>query len=413
LADLQPALIDLACALIAIPSVGGSPAEQAAQRLAADWLEAHGLQVQRRQLPLDPSAAGFPGMEVDRASVLGVTARLRGADPAAPAIVLVGHTDVVPAAAPGQFAPRVADGLLHGRGAVDMKAGVAAMCVAAAALQRAGTTPPGDILVAPVSAEEDGGAGTFLLLQHGLLGDLPPGSSAVVPEPTGNRLVVGNAGALTFRIVLHGRPAHGAMRTDGVDAIGLVTVVLAALRDLEAQRCAEAGPLFDGWELAYPISIGTVHGGDWASTVAARVEVTGRYGVRLGEPVAAARAAFEAALAAAASAHPWLAGHPPEVRWWGAEFASACTDPGSPIAAALLAAGAGGPAGAAPYGSDLRLLAGAGGLPTVQVGPGDPRRAHSADECVPVAEVVRCARILARAALRGLDPAAVDNPPAG
>jgi acetylornithine deacetylase len=407
LSSLEGGLADLARALIAVPSVGGTQAERHAQHLVADWLNAFGVPVQRREVAVDPLAPGFPGMEVERSSVEVVTGRLPGRSPDAPALVLLGHTDVVPPAGPQQFRPTLADGVLSGRGAVDMKSGVAAMCVAAAALARAGAVPAGDVVIAPVSAEEDGGAGTFLLLSHGLLGPLPPGSSAVIPEPTGNRVVVGNGGALTFRITLEGRAAHGALRSSGVDAIGLVPVVLQALADLEARRCADAGPLFADWDLAYPISVGTVHGGDWASTVASRVELTGRYGVRLHETTAQAQAVFEAAVAAAADSHPWLAEHPPAVQWWGAQFASACTDPGAPVVSALIDAGACGPVAAAPYGSDLRLLVAMGGLPTVQYGPGDPRAAHTAQESVAFADVVRCARTLALTALRGTARAAV------
>src|SRR5829696_5962365 len=77
-----------------------------------------------------------------------------------------------------------------------------------------------------------------------------------------------------------------------------------------------------GYRLAYPLSVGTVRTGDWASTVPDALVAQGRYGVRLGEEPAVARAAFEAAVAAACERDPWLRDHPVRVTWWGGQFAS-------------------------------------------------------------------------------------------
>ncbi len=190
----------------------------------------------------------------------------------------------------------------------------------------------------PVSAEEDGGAGSFAVLSDGL--DLAPGSAALIAEPTDGRIFTANAGCLTFRIALRGRAAHGALRWRGVNPIEHVAPMLDALRELEARRCAGAGALFDDWPLAYPISVGTVSGGNWASTVPDAVTLTGRYGVRLGESFEQAQAQFEAAVADVARSHPWLAVHPPTVTWWGARFASAQTPSEHPLVGALTRAGA-------------------------------------------------------------------------
>ena len=70
--------------------------------------------------------------------------------------------------------------------------------------------------------------------------------------------------------------------------------------------------------------------GDWASSVPDTLVAEGRYGVAVGEDVAAARRAFEEAIARAAAADPWLAGHPPEVEWWGGRFDPAVTEPRRP-----------------------------------------------------------------------------------
>jgi acetylornithine deacetylase len=97
--------------------------------------------------------------------------------------------------------------------------------------------------------------------------------------------------------------------------------------------------------------------------------------------------------------------HPVELEWWGGQFASgrlpADSDLLGRVAAAHGAAAADRPLDvwAAPYGSDLRLLTGLGGIPTLQYGPGDVALAHGPDERVPIAEVVVTARTLALLAL--------------
>ena len=130
---------------------------------------------------------------------------------------------------------------------------------------------------------------------------------------------------------------------------------------------------------------------------------SGRYGVRVDEDVDAARAAFEAAVADACAADPWLRDHPVD-----GELARRLFAPGPlPRVTRLLersrrcpSVGATRPTRVgAPYGSDLRHYA-AAGIPTLQYGPGDVGFAHAADEHVPVADLVTCARVYALLAVR-------------
>ena len=130
-------------------------------------------------------------------------------------------------------------------------------------------------------------------------------------------------------------------------------------------------------------------------------------GVRLGEGPDLARTAFEDAVATAAAADPWLRDHPPRVTWPGGQFASGRLAEGHPLVAevadAVVAVGGRRPAeAAAPYGSDLRLYTGVGGIPTLHYGPGDVRLAHAPRESVPLVEVLQVARALALVAARRL-----------
>ena len=171
--------------------------------------------------------------------------------------------------------------------------------------------------------EEDGGTGTLAAILRGHTAD-----GAVVVEPTRLRVVPAQAGSLMFRLVVHGLSAHGCVREEGVSAVEKFVPVLAALRRLEAERCgvAEAppaggapgaavagdprSPLFAGYRLPWPIEVGTVHAGDWASSVPDTLVAEGRYGVAVGEDVAAARRAFEDAVAARRRGRPLARGAP-------------------------------------------------------------------------------------------------------
>ena len=392
-------------ALVAVPSIGGTDPEHEIQALLAADLAAAGLETDHWRLPLDEllAAPDFPGVEVHRDEAWGLVGRLPGTGDGA-TLMLNGHIDVVPVGdpaawtTPDPFSGRVVDGELHGRGSCDMKAGVVAALAAVTALRRAGVPLRGDLLLACVPGEEDGGLGTYATLRRGWTAD-----ACVVPEPTSLDLVTANAGALTFRLTVPGRATHASRRTDGVSAVEKLVPVLAALGRLESDRNRDVDPLMARWTLAYPLSIGKVQAGDWASSVPDLLIAEGRLGVALDEPVEDARAALEQAVAEVSAEDTWLRDHPVSVQWWGGQFASgrlpADSDLADRMSAAHTAVATGTPGRwGAPYGSDLRLLAGAG-IPTLHYGPGDAVLAHAPDERVPLAEVHTAARALALLAL--------------
>ena len=391
--------------LVRVPSIGGTDAECDIQAMLATELGTAGLEVDHWQLPLAELLAepDFPGSEVERSEAWGLVGRLPGTGDG-PSLMFDGHIDVVPTgdlaawSRPDPFSGVVVDGELHGRGACDMKAGVVAAMAAVAAVRRAGAPLRGDLLVACVPGEEDGGLGTYATLRRGWRAD-----ACVIPEPTGLDLVPANAGALTFRLKVPGLATHASRRTEGVSAIEKLVPLLAGLSRLEASRNADVDPLMRRWPIAYPLSIGTVRAGDWASSVPDLLVAEGRLGVALDEPVADARQALEDAVAEVCAEDPWLAGHPVTVEWWGGQFASGRLPADSDLAARMgsahaRAGGAAQESWGGPYGSDLRLLAGSRRAdPALRAG--DAALAHAADERVPVAELHTATRALALLAL--------------
>lgn len=274
-----------------------------------------------------------------------------------------------------------------------MKGGIVSVLHAVRALRAVGVDLPGDLLVATVSAEEDGGAGTFDLLHRGIHAD-----ACVIAEPSDGAIVTANAGALGFRLEVRGVSAHAAHRWEGVDALDVLATVRAALAQLEARLGAGADAVLAGWPVPYPTVIGTVHGGSWSSTVMDHLVAEGRFGAPLELSVQQARSAFEDAVNDSVN-REFGDSASVTVSWAGGQFAPARQDPDGPIVRTVARAHAavtGSEAGLAgtTYGSDLRLVLGAG-IPAVLYGPGSVEQAHSDGEWIDIEDLVRCALVYA------------------
>lgn len=401
----EDALVESLIELVRIPSMGGSDAEIEVQEHTAGLLHDLDTDVDRWDIDLEELRADpwYPGDEVERTAAVGVVGTTAGEG--APALVLCGHLDVVP---PGDFetwlgtdpfSAEIRDGALFGRGACDMKAGAAANLAVVRTLRDAGIRLERPLAVHSVIGEEDGGLGAFATLRRGHRGD-----AAVITEPTGARLITATAGALTFRIEITGRSAHGSMRKEGVSALEAFLPVYTALVDLEAERNSGIDRDFVG-EVPYALSFGIVQAGEWSSSVPDKLVAEGRFGVQIGEDPRLARTAFEDVIAEVAVKDPWLHDHRPVVTWPGGQFASGWLDEDHPLGGemvdAVTAAGGAPPAQTAGvYGSDLRLYTGIGGVPTLHYGPGDFRLAHAPMERVELDELVQVTRALVVLALR-------------
>jgi acetylornithine deacetylase len=403
----EHALTESLMELVRIPSIGGTDAEIEIQEVAADVLRDLDLDVDRWDIDLDELAQDpwFPGVEVARTGAVGVVGTLGGPAEQMPGLVLQGHLDVVPPGDPDNwlganpFSAEIRDGSLFGRGACDMKAGVAANLAVVRTLRDAGVTLERPLAVHCVVGEEDGGLGAFATLRRGHIGE-----AAVITEPTSGKIITATAGALTFRMEVAGRSAHGSMRYEGVSAFEAFLPVHRALMEFEADRNRDPDPSFVG-RMPYALSFGLVRAGEWSSNVPDRLVAEGRFGVQIGEDPRLARARFEDVVTEVAIKDPWLRENRPVVTWPGGQFASGSTDVGHPLVAemstAVAATGGQHPVKAAGvYGSDLRLYTGIGGIPTLHYGPGDMQDAHSPLEKVSLDQLVRVTRSLVVLTLR-------------
>ncbi len=394
--------VDVLTRLVQTPSVTGD--ESAVQAVVAAELESLGCRVERIETDPDEFARedpDWPGAELPRNELVTIVGR--AGRPGGRRLLLVGHTDVVPVGdratwSVDPWAAEVRDGRCYGRGAADMKGGCASILAAVRALRETGAldTLDGELVVAFVPSEEDGGQGMLAAIRAGIVGD-----AAIITEPTDLDVVVAHAGALTFRLTVPGRAAHASRRRDGVSALDKLMVLVRALEaDEAAVNAAETDPLMTALGLPYPTMVGMVSGGSWASTVMDQVTADGRYGVALGETWRDAERRLRRVIAEAAAADPFLRDHPPVVELVGGKFSSARVPADHPLPVGLAAVseavtGRRPSLLGEPYGADMRLLVNEGRTPTVIFGPGHVERAHVADESVPVDDVVTCARVLA------------------
>jgi acetylornithine deacetylase len=207
---------------------------------------------------------------------------------------------------------------IYGRGAGDMKAGVASMIFAIQALKETQTELNGDVFVETVIEEEDGGIGGTLYLRL----TQPKVDAAIITEPTGTNIGIAGAGVMYFRVIVSGIPAHAANAHYGVNAIIKMVPIIEALKSLNEERqrtisykYAEVDPSMKG--RATTLNIGVINAGDWPSTVPALCALECRIGFPPGETREIVINQVEKTIQDVANKSVWLKNHPPLVEWFG------------------------------------------------------------------------------------------------
>jgi acetylornithine deacetylase len=368
---------ELLAALVAIDSVNpslvaGGAGEGEIAAFVAGWARDAGLQAQVLE-----ATPGRPSVVVRAAGSGGGRT-----------LLLCGHLDTVTVEGMRDpHAPRVHGDRLYGRGAYDMKAGVAAALIAcreAAALGLAG-----DVVVAAVADEEHASLGVQEVLRS------VRADAAIVTEPTELELVVAHKGFVWAEIEVAGRAAHGSRPHLGVDAIVKAGPVLTALGELDAALAGRTHPLLGRGS----VHASLIEGGEELSSYPARCVLGLERRTLPGETAAAVEAELQDLLAACAAADPelratcrtLLAREPFELAA-DAELVGIVRD------AAAQALGAAPAVAGASYWADTAFIA-AAGIPTVMLGPGG-EGAHAAEEWVSVPDTEAVARALVAVAQR-------------
>jgi acetylornithine deacetylase len=366
--------VALARALIKIDSrnptlVPDGPGEGEVARTLASILDDWGFSVQ-----IVDAIPGRPN----------VVARVGPRD--APALMLNGHLDVV--GVEGMihepFAAEMRSGRIYGRGSADMKGGLAAMCAAATVVSKSSNA---QVVIAAVVDEEYESLGLRALLASGVRAE-----AAIVTEPTRLAICPAHRGFAWIDVTLAGRAAHGSRYDLGVDAIMHAGLLLAELNDLEQKR--ESGrrhPLLGRTSL----HASTIRGGVGMSTYPERCELAIERRTLPGEDASLALREITDACERVRARHPAFSA---QVRLNTAQAPSdVAVD--APVVERLRRALEGEKIPVRIEGlsawTDAALLNEAG-IPAVCFGPGDISLAHAAEEYVPVEDIERGTRVLAR-----------------
>jgi acetylornithine deacetylase len=394
-AEIEELLIEL----VAAPTLLGD--ELPGQLVMRDAFEALGLPT--RMQPLDavaisehPLASPFSWDVSGKANVVADWDPAPGSGRGGRSLILNGHIDVV---SPGPvdmwssppFAARRDGDWLYGRGAGDMKCGLAAYVGAVAGLRGLGLAPQAPVQLQSVVEEECTGNGAVQCVIDGRSAD-----AVLVTEPTSLMIQRSQVGVLWFQVVVRGRPAHAGDAPIGGNAIEASFAIVAALRALEAELNLAPPPPYDVYEHPINLNIGMLNGGDWPSTVAAEAILHCRLALFPGEPVAGLRARIEQAVAAAATA---LDGFGVTVRYDGFACEGYTLDLASPVIGELAAAAeatTGQPPAliASTATTDARQWALHAGTPAICFGP-HAEHLHSIDERVWLPSVLQTAQALA------------------
>jgi acetylornithine deacetylase len=379
--------------LVRIPSVTGE--EGAVGAVVGRAFSERGLDVDTWEATREETEpyrdhVGEQGSYEDRPNVAGAR---RGTGDGR-SILLGAHTDTVdpgdPAAWKGDPLSGDLEGdLLYGRGSCDMKGGLVTHLIALDALSDLGLGLRGDVTVVATVGEENGGLGALSTVLRGYRAD-----AAIITEPTRLALVPAQGGSLIFRLKIPGRSAHAAVRDEGVSALEKFVPIFENLRELEQERNGVLShPLYDALRNKVPINIGVVRAGNWASTVPESLVAEGRVGLIPGEEVDPFKDLVAERIATVAQRDPWLREHPPELEWFGGQFAPAEVEPDAPICEAVSKAHERVTGGAptivgVPYGADMRLFIHFGSIPCVMYGAGDVNVAHAPDEHISITELL-------------------------
>jgi acetylornithine deacetylase len=301
-------------------------------------------------------------------------------------IMLNGHLDTVQVdgMTHAPFAANVEDGRIWGRGACDMKGGVAAMCAAAARAHAAGQLR-GEVIIAAVADEEWSSIGTRDVLARGIRAD-----AAVVTEPTRLAVAPAHRGFVWFTITFKGRAAHGSRYDIGVDAIRHAGFLLTELDALERDVLTYiTHPLLGHASL----HAGLIDGGTAMTAYPDRCVLRLERRTLPGESPDDVQAQIEGACAAVRARHPAFDATVVQDVYRAPSDVSPDAEIVQSVLDATARHGARAPIEGVSYWADAALL-NAAGIPTVCYGPGDIALAHGAVEWIPIAEITQATDVL-------------------
>ncbi len=401
----QDDIVAFAQRLIQIESVTGH--EGPVQKFLAEELTRMGLTVDRFEPDLEalkghPAFIPVEGLNfADRPNFVGIYRGKGGGR----SLIFNGHVDTIPlepvqAWTHGPLSGVVENGKIFGRGAADMKSGLAAMTMAVKILIEMGFRPKGDIILEYVVDEEMTGYGTLACILRGYKAD-----AGISLETSDLCVQPACIGRLWFTVTLKGLAVSISRHWEGVSAIDKGIKIFQAVKDLEQTRWANLHhPLYPDNRPALPCAVCMFHSGTFPSAVPDSAILKGSLGVMPQENVKDVERQVVDHIMGVAQEDPWLHDHPPTVEFKevGADGAEIPRD--HPIVQTVcsafeMATGASPTISGRTGGADTRYLIKYGETPTVIFGPGMTSEMHAINESVSVENLCTATKTLALAAV--------------
>jgi len=318
--------------LVQHPSTLGD--EASIQQLMFETFLRMGLEVDRWEPDLHAlsSLPGFSPVEWSyegRPNVVGV---LKSKTRTGRSLILNGHVDVVSPEPIGHWSHppwegSIEGGKLYGRGAADMKAGLAQIVFALKAIQNSGIQLNGDLILQSVIEEECTGNGTLACLNRDYRAH-----GALIPEPFGLNAIIAQVGVLWLRVKVKGMGAHVLGASKAVNAIEKAYTLIQALKDLENQfNEEEVHPLYQSVDHPINFNVGIVRGGDWPSTVPSECIFEVRLSCFPGVSLEGVKNRIQNYLLEFSKKDHWLAQNPPEFKFYGFHAEGATFQEDNPI----------------------------------------------------------------------------------
>ncbi|MGX1498058.1 acetylornithine deacetylase [Labrenzia sp. MBR-25] len=294
--------------------------EAGVQRIVADALRSRDYDVET--YPVDVASLrshpAFSPATIDYKDTFNVSGR-KTSKTSGRSLILNAHVDVVPSANPASWthppfaAVREGD-WLFGRGAGDMKAGLAANLFAVDAIEAAGFSLQGPLEFQSVVDEEVTGNGTAAAILRGATAD-----AVLIPEPTDEDVIYANSGVIKFKISVQGVPAHPREPESGLSAIEAAFLVINEMKALEARWNEEktGHPGFADLRNPASLNIGTINGGEWPSSIPFECTFEGRIGFYPGDAPHDRMAGLEDMLKTLGAKDPRLEKANPKLEWVG------------------------------------------------------------------------------------------------
>jgi len=386
--------------LVSYPSVTGD--EHDIQQFVSATLRSMGLEVREWEpdheaLKKHPAYIPVERGYEDRPNVVGVRRGTGGGR----SLLFNGHVDVIP---PGPmdkwscppWSGEIRDNRLYGRGASDMKSGLAAMTMAMDALIRAGVDLKGDVLLEYTVDEELSGNGTLACVMEGYRAD-----AGICCETSSLHVQPACIGRIWFEIGITGKPAGIQRRFEGVSAIEKGYAVARAVSNLEAIRIHDVRhPLYPDNRSSLPCMVTVFESGSFPSAFPDSCLLKGSIASLPGERTEAVKQQLLDHLELFARTDPWLRDHPPAVTFKGYCGDSAEIPADHPIVTTLTqhmqsVTGKRPPVTGRQGAADTRYLIQYGETPTVIFGPGPTEQMHATDEWVDLDDLIVGTKALA------------------